>query len=155
MSKTCYVLGFVFQEEHGAWLIHKHRPEWLANLYNGIGGHLEAGEVPLEAMIRECREETGVQIEDWTQFADIVGTDFEIVVFYTIIPSSVSFTQTTDEELVCADIGDMYEYAQADKLAPHVLPLVFTAATHLELQNFRLKWEYDAEDKKVFDKSVK
>lgn len=35
-----------------------------ANLYNGVGGHVEAGEDILSSMHREVREETGLEIAD-------------------------------------------------------------------------------------------
>ncbi len=35
-----------------------------ANLYNGVGGHVEAGEDLLSSMHREVREETGLEIAD-------------------------------------------------------------------------------------------
>ncbi len=35
-----------------------------ANLYNGVGGHVEAGEDILTSMHREVREETGLEITD-------------------------------------------------------------------------------------------
>ncbi|MCX5828739.1 MAG: NUDIX hydrolase [Deltaproteobacteria bacterium] len=55
-----YVVGFAFDhgKEH-VLLIKKNRPEWQKGRYNGIGGHIEEGERPIDAMIREFAEETG------------------------------------------------------------------------------------------------
>jgi 8-oxo-dGTP pyrophosphatase MutT (NUDIX family) len=55
-----YVLGFVFNRNLGrVLLVLKNRPAWQANKLNGIGGKIEVGETPLQAMEREFREETG------------------------------------------------------------------------------------------------
>jgi len=44
-------------------LLKVNRGGW-AGLYNGIGGHLEQGEDPLTAAVRELREETGLTRTD-------------------------------------------------------------------------------------------
>lgn len=40
---------------------HPHRT-WYPNCWDLIGGHLEAGEIPFEAVRRECREELGIDV---------------------------------------------------------------------------------------------
>ena len=53
-----YVLGFLFDPfEKYVKLILKERPVWQKGFYNGIGGHIEDGETPVEAMVREFHEE--------------------------------------------------------------------------------------------------
>ncbi len=37
-----------------------------ANQYNGLGGHIEAGETPYQAAVRELREESGLEVPDLT-----------------------------------------------------------------------------------------
>ena len=47
-------------------------------LWNGVGGHIEPGETPRQAVIREVAEETGYQVEN-PQFAGLLTWDgFEI-----------------------------------------------------------------------------
>jgi 8-oxo-dGTP pyrophosphatase MutT (NUDIX family) len=55
-----YVLGIMFSEnEKKVLVIWKSRPAWQVDKLNGIGGKIEEGETPIEAMHREFREETG------------------------------------------------------------------------------------------------
>ncbi len=55
------VLGFAFSADRKqVLLIEKKRPKWQAGYFNGIGGHVEDGETPLEAMYREGCEEANL-----------------------------------------------------------------------------------------------
>jgi 8-oxo-dGTP diphosphatase len=55
-----YVLGFVFDAGYlQVLLIDKTRPAWMMGKLNGLGGKIERGETPRQAMERELREETG------------------------------------------------------------------------------------------------
>jgi 8-oxo-dGTP diphosphatase len=65
-----WVAGFLFTPDRsGVALIEKKKPEWQAGKLNGIGGKIEEGETPEQAMVREFREEAGVEITDWRIFA--------------------------------------------------------------------------------------
>ena len=58
-------------------MIHRRFPP-NQGLWNGVGGHINPGETPREAVIREVLEETGYQIND-PQFAGLLTWDgFEI-----------------------------------------------------------------------------
>jgi len=61
-----YVVGFMF-DEHGGHiaLVRKNRPDWQRGMLNGIGGKVEYGEIPINAMKREFLEETGVDCDEW------------------------------------------------------------------------------------------
>ena len=46
-------------------LVHRHPArEWYPDCWDLVGGHVEAGESPHEAVIRECLEELGVRVHD-------------------------------------------------------------------------------------------
>lgn len=59
-----YVVGYAFRPDMGAVaLIEKRKPAWQVGKLNGVGGKIEPGETPVEAMVREFKEEAGVWIE--------------------------------------------------------------------------------------------
>ena len=77
-----YVVGLLFSEERSAVaLIRKNRPAWQAGKWNGIGGKVEKGETPEQAMRREFEEEAGISLpcrewlECWQPFATISGPE--------------------------------------------------------------------------------
>ena len=46
-------------------LVHRHPSRrWYPDCWDLVGGHVESGESPNQAVIRECREELGVQVHD-------------------------------------------------------------------------------------------
>jgi 8-oxo-dGTP diphosphatase len=73
-----YVAGFLFDDSGDrVALIHKQRPDWQKGRLNGVGGKIEhhltddgyrIPEWPADAMRRECLEEFGIDVPDWTQF---------------------------------------------------------------------------------------
>ena len=45
-------------------LAHRHpRRDWYPDCWDLVGGHLDRGEGPRAAMVRECREEIGIEVE--------------------------------------------------------------------------------------------
>jgi len=93
-----YCLGFAFSED-AVLLIRKKKPDWQEGRLNGIGGKLEPGETPVEAMVREFAEECGVETQatDWGCFAVITGSDWRVVCFRAA-PDNVGTARTTTEE---------------------------------------------------------
>ena len=95
-----YVLGLVFNGDHSkVLLIEKLRPAWMKGRWNGIGGKIEDGEDPNDAMRRECNEETGVDrdFEHKITFTCPGGTVF--VYTATDQGSSIRYFQEEDEIL--------------------------------------------------------
>lgn len=58
------VVGFVTDGKR-VLLIRKNRPENQFGLYNGVGGKVKNNELPLNAIIRETKEETNLDIQNW------------------------------------------------------------------------------------------
>lgn len=75
-SPPCYVMGLMFNEHlNTVALIQKSRPQWQRGRFNGIGGKIEYGESPLEAMCREFEEEAALKTHPttWRLFLTMRG----------------------------------------------------------------------------------
>ena len=55
-----YVVILLFSKDTEKLLLVKRNKKPYPNMWNGIGGKIEVGETPIEAAIRECKEETGL-----------------------------------------------------------------------------------------------
>jgi 8-oxo-dGTP diphosphatase len=100
--KFLYVAGFLFREKRTqVALIEKQRPAWQKGKLNGIGGKIEIGETPIEAMIREFKEETGAAISDWRPFCYLQGASPEdpwaVIMFMSEAPAEI---KTMEDEQV-------------------------------------------------------
>ncbi len=96
-----YVLGFLFREHKGpAVLIKKQKPEWQRGLLNGVGGKIELNEPPFNAMVREFKEETGVNTVHipWRMFCKMQGDDFIIYCFTAIDKYCYEYASTQESE---------------------------------------------------------
>jgi len=99
-----YVVGFLFSPEMDkVVLIEKTHPDWQKGLLNGVGGKIEMDEEPNICMIREFEEEAGLKIDNWIEFADIIGKDYICHFFYSLSEKIFSVTTKTDEQIVIVD----------------------------------------------------
>ena len=107
-----YVAGFMFDATNAeVALIEKQRPEWQKGRLNGIGGKIEEGETPHQAMVREFEEEAGLKTEesDWHLFCSLVGEDGSWQVDFFSCNSDIEnlrnvLTQITDERLAIVPV---------------------------------------------------
>jgi 8-oxo-dGTP diphosphatase len=101
------------------------------NRYNGLGGHIERDETPIEGAIREIKEEAGVDVEDiFLCGVHMIDTAQETgILLFT-------YRATTNQRDVIADEreGTLEWVNQRDALSldlvedlPSVLPRVFEA----------------------------
>ena len=69
------VVGYLFTEDLSeVVLIQKKRPDWQAGKFNGVGGHIEPSDgFPIKAMIREFKEETGIEFNTWEPLGVMQG----------------------------------------------------------------------------------
>lgn len=103
-----YCLGFVFSQTSDGqrghvFLIRKNRPKWQVGMLNGVGGHIEKGESPEEAMQREFKEEADLNIGGWEKFAVMSDGKIWTCHCFTKDWSASSVVQpytNTDEEIV-------------------------------------------------------
>jgi 8-oxo-dGTP diphosphatase len=105
-----YVAGLLFSEDRSTVaLIHKTHPDWQAGKWNAISGRVEVEnqEHPNDAMRREFKEETGLDITTWRQFASLQDGRGWIVRFYWATGDPFKCKQMTDEKPVVAIVGNL------------------------------------------------
>lgn len=95
-----FVVGFLIDENNELLTILKNRPEWQAGQFNGIGGHIEEGEAPLDAMIRELKEETNVTFKDWEFIGTLKGVDYILYIYGGFYPEAFQGEMTMTDEVV-------------------------------------------------------
>lgn len=122
--------NFVLGLAHSGWsvlLMHKNRPDWQRGTWNGIGGRIEEGETPHDAMLREAEEEAGLGHLPWAQKATLRITnpeEGEVTIFVFYAEFSGEFYQKTDERLAMFDVGDLVKTPLGRHL-PWLIPICF------------------------------
>ena len=113
--KQQLVVGFLFSsDQKRIVVIHKNRPEHLAGRVIVPGGKVEPGESPLQALIREWKEETDVQINRWTEFLLHQTPELDIFGFMHFSTARVNRCKTITDELI--------EVVEVAKLPSNMLP---------------------------------
>jgi 8-oxo-dGTP diphosphatase len=130
-----YVLGFCFNARlDQVVLIEKTRPQWQAGRLNGVGGHIENGETPPDAMAREFREEADwADPLDWRCFGCLHGGDWEVFLFYAlniVVPSPFNESPegTVSAHHVCCVLGQ--ETSKGARPLPNLRYLIPMAINH-------------------------
>lgn len=81
-NRDHFCVGFLFSKDgwHVA-LVEKKRPSWQAGKYNGIGGGVEKGENALQAQIREFKEETSLDFNEWERIGVMKCPSCDVEIF--------------------------------------------------------------------------
>lgn len=136
---TEYVAGFMIDLLGRVALVEKNRPEWQKGRMNGIGGHIEEGEAPWDAMVREFWEETGCRTEQlrWKNFVTLSGEDFKVYFFVYHINRLPTLLTTTDEKIVTPAIEELTVFNCIPNLTwliPMARSMEYDKAKHFEIQ---------------------
>lgn len=101
-DKKTWVCGFLFysapHELNVALVEKRHGPSVVVGKLNGIGGKVEAGELPHAAMVREFREEAGLLVPQWRRFCDLRVSSFGLVHMYAAHVTAEQAMQVTQQE---------------------------------------------------------
>ena len=105
MIQPGFTLCFLLHQDQ-VLMLHRNFPP-NQGLWNGVGGHIDPGETPKQAVIREVKEETGYDIED-PQFAGLLTWEgFEIppgaIVIFTAEVPHPKFTTNHEGTLAWRD----------------------------------------------------
>jgi len=77
-----YVVGLMFTENfEKVLLVCKKSPAWQVDHYNGVGGKVEPDEDPQEAMVREFKEETGIEWLAWDRLVTFNSDDYKLHIY--------------------------------------------------------------------------
>lgn len=96
-----WVNGFAFtRNRKHVLLIEKTKPDWQAGRLNGIGGKVEYRETPLDAMVREMREEAGITLTDWRHFVTMNIAGAGQMFCYVTFDDAAKDGVTQEQEIV-------------------------------------------------------
>lgn len=83
-----YCVGFLFDDPGHEVVLMRRAPksdkpeqDWQVGRLNGLGGSIEPGESPTDAMRREFKEEAGLDIGWWEEFAVLDGKRWKVHCF--------------------------------------------------------------------------
>lgn len=97
---TNYVCGFMFSEDRrDILLIQKKRPQWMANMWNGLGGKVKPGESEHVAVAREFKEESDLDWTHWHRFC-MMRWETGVVHFYSAFSNECYNAKTVTDEAV-------------------------------------------------------
>ena len=110
MDKIKYVNGFLFSPDFKRIvLIRKNRPDFQIGKINGIGGKINLGESPAEAMKREFLEEAGLEINNWKHFLTLSNELWEVEFFFATSENYALASTQTDEGIEIHYTFNLYE----------------------------------------------
>ncbi len=134
-----YVAGILFNVGYSNLvLVEKQRPVTQRHKLNAIGGEIKDGETPHAAMVREFKEEAGLEIGQWSNFCTL-HTAASMVHFFCATYENISAVrEQTDERLFVIPVDSLQPYATV----PDIPWLVRMAMPHC-----KHAWPYKVQEK--------
>lgn len=114
--------GVAIFDRAGRLLLARHVHD---GLWATPGGGVEPGESPLDAAVREVREETGLLVRDYTLVGAYGGTDFEVTYpdgTRTAYVVTMYGTTTFDGDLDL-EVAELHEVRWVDRTSVGSLPM--------------------------------
>lgn len=137
-----YSLGFVFDGLlKNVVLISKTKPAWQKGLLNGVGGKLEPGEHERACMVREFKEETGVDVprHRWVNLGKMGIPGGAVYLYYAVDQFAYDNAKsTTEEEIVHVHVDKLSNFVHVDNLSW----LIPAAIDHYKNSGFSLEVSY-------------
>lgn len=95
--KTLYSVGFaVSLDGQKVLLLEKGRPVALKGKWMGVGGHIEEGETPFDAIVRESKEEADLDLLAWDRLCVVEREDATIYMHAAFTDLSQARTMTDE-----------------------------------------------------------
>lgn len=107
-----YVVGFLFNHDlDKVVLIAKQKPDWQKGFLNGVGGRIEKGETSQQTMVREFKEEAGLEILSWENICDMQALDCRIYFFKNMLVEGIDLemviSSQTEEQVRIYRVVDL------------------------------------------------
>lgn len=128
-SGRVYVLGFVFSADHKRVLLYQKAADSPLHpgMWNGVGGKIEAGEKPKQAMERESIEEIGLS-GMWIRYGELYGTGFYVHLFRAHFPENPMALLTTSGPVQIVNVADLTTFDLP--IVPNLPMLIGAALGH-------------------------
>jgi len=144
-----YTLCFLLCEDQVLMLLRNSPPN--QGLWNGVGGHIEAGETPNNSCIREVSEETGYKLETASFHGLLTWEGFEI-------PSGglFLFSATTSEKIIITcDEGTLAWQSQKWACsAPEVVSNLHIVLPFIFQQTFPQVYHFSYQDNSILSYQI-
>lgn len=117
MKNKKYVVGLVFDNTKRVMLIKKNRPDWQKGYFNGVGGEIKQNEKPIDAIKRECKEESDLYINNWTEYKKTIFDNGVVLYYYCSLTTEKKlneFKSKTDEIISIFDSNNIPENTHKD-----------------------------------------